>query len=193
MLQSLSWRINLFPKVLEDPNFSLSRKHKFIGKVYSKCEKLILSMKKLFALSFMILHFDCFTMALSTAFFGYDILAHELNTNDVLLFVGGISYATIAGTTIFLIIFYLSKFKDHKNSLMLSLNNLRRKNLKLNKIIQLSIYQLDCVPTELSCGLFVFEIPHIFIMISSFFSYLIVTIQFDFMSSDFINEIAGKE
>jgi hypothetical protein len=63
----------------------------------------------------------------------------------------------------------------------------------LNKIIQLSIYQLDCVPTELSCGLFVFEIPHIFIMISYFFSYLIVTIQFDFMSSDFINEIAGKE
>jgi hypothetical protein len=193
MLQSLSWRINLFPKVLKDPNFLLSRKQKFIGKFYSKCEKLILSMKKLFALSFMILLFDCFTMALSTAFFGYDIHAHELNTNDVLLFVGGISYATIAGTTGFLIIFHLSKFKNHKNSLMMSLNSLRRNNLKLNKMIQLSIYQLDCVPTELSCGLFVFKIPHIFVMISSFFSYLIVTIQFDFMSSDFINEIAGKE
>lgn len=193
MLQSLSWRIETIPNILEIHNLSLGEKFTLIGKFYNKCEKMISSMNKLFAFSFIILLFDCFSMALCTVFLIYDILVHELIKTDLLLFVGGLSYFTISGIVCSTTLNYSSDFETKKKAFLIKINNLQCNNKKSLKMRQISIYQLDVVQIKLSCGIFVLEIPHIFVMISSFFSYLVVTIQFDVLSSDFINKIAGKD
>lgn len=198
IIQSLYWRIKTIPKILEIPNLSLKLKFKIIGKFYSKCEKIISSMNKFFALSFSILLLDCFALTLSSTFFGYDILMHELKKNELLLFTGSTNYSFISGLVCFLIMNSSTKFMAEKKSLLIKVNTLKFKNRnkkdkRLDKNSQLLIDQLNVAQIKLSCGLFVFNIPHIFVMISSIFSYLVVTIQFDFLSSDFINKIVGKE
>lgn len=193
MVLSFSWRIKSIEKILIISELTSTQQLEIIGKIFGKCDKIIFSMNNLFAINFMTSLFDLLVMTLVTTFLAYDIIVHELTISDAILMLGGVSYINISGFICFTIIFILSGMDDKRKILMIKINNLKlNQKKKVDKFFFLSINQLDFTQIKLSCGLFYFKKSQIFVMISSFFSYLVVMIQFDFVLAKELKSIAGN-
>lgn len=184
-LQSLSCRLDDVTQASEHLQL------KSFGKIYAKFSDTVLIFNKVFSMYLMTSLLDLLIMLLVTFFLGYDILVHSLTISDAILMLGGVSYVNISGFFCFSILFLSSNLEEKRKILMLKINEFNLK--KFHKAKQLSTYQIDCASLELSCGLFLFKKFHIFAMVSSFFSYLIVMIQFDFVLSSQLKKIIGKD
>jgi hypothetical protein len=192
MIMALSWRLETFHKILENSELSMQQNSKLIGKLLNKSADTIVNMNKLYSTNFMTSLVDLLFIALVTTFLAYDIIAHSLAISDVILMLGGMGYSFLAGSVCFSILIASSGLEEKKKKIVIKINDLSLKRNKLHKFLYLSVFQFDCLPLELSCGLFTLKKSHIFLMISSYFSYLIVMIQFDFMFSNQLNKLGGN-
>lgn len=176
---SLSSRIDSFHKIVQKENHL-----KVIAKLFNKTSSIIKDMNQLYATNFMTSLIDLLLISLVTTFLGYDIIVHSLTKTDAILMLAGVSYMIIAGFVCFSILIAASQIECKKRKIIAKINDIKlRKSSNMHKFYELSIDYLEYLPTKLSCGLFILNKSHIFVILSSFFSYLIVMVQFDFIYS----------
>lgn len=188
-IKALSYRLDSFGEILKSSECSVEENLKTIGKLFSKSVNAVQHMNKIFSMLFMTSLVDLLLIILVTTFLAYDIFVHSLTINDVILMFGGVGYVNLSGFVCFSILISSSKLENKKFKMIIEINNLKLKSeTKLHKHFQLSINQLNSLPSKLSCGLFKFEKSHIFLIISSFFSYFIVMVQFDFVLAKQLNK-----
>lgn len=135
--------------------------------------------------SFVFTLLDMLSVSITSTFLIYDILTHSLTFDNFFLMSAGFLHCGISALLCFAIIFYISKIKREEGEIILLIAKSQIENPKLGikswKKFQLAICQLKASKNEFSCGLCVLNAKLIFVMISSFFSFLIVMIQFDLM------------
>lgn len=179
-LINITWRLKTIDEFL---GVHMTRQElKIILKIYSKIDGTISNVKKYFSINTMICFEDVLLTALMTTFLAYDIVVHSLMIKDVILMLGGYSYVFVSGFSCVMVVIYSSKINSLKKSSLLKIIGMRLKIYgKFGKICDLGILQIDSSMLQISCGLFTFDSYFIFTIISSFFSYLVVVLQFDIM------------
>lgn len=185
-LKSLLMRVENLNTLFQNPE--AIQNLKFVGKLLGKFLDTISSLNYFFSFNFMTFLFDLLIMAIFTIFFSYDILVHKLSTKDIILFLGAISYVSISSAICLNILILSSKLEENKKIVEKQIIHLKLKAKKFHKFLDLSINQFGISRMELSCGLFVFNKSHMFIICSSIFSYFIVMIQFDIMIPKQLNQ-----
>lgn len=185
---AMKWRFKLALEVLmelqefKDKNVMLKRL-KTVIKIWSKLGDLVAATSKYFLMCNIFLFLIIFMMYLITLFLAYDILMHELGSDNLILFYSFIVFTcsyTHYGVVITISSVYFSNcFSSAINNL--NLIALKIKEKKIQKFCSLAVLQLTAIQKEISCGLFEFNWKFIFLLISSVFSYLVTMMQFDYM------------
>ena len=169
-----------------------SKELKLILKIYSQLHDTVSHVNKYFTINTMICLEDALVILLMLTLLAYDIVAHSLTIQDVILMLGGIAKINVLGFTCVMVIVYSSKVSSLKKSSLLKINEIRLKNNRqLGRICELGILQIDSTISQISCGLFTFNSFFFFTIISSFFSYFVVVIQFDIMIENNLMSLDG--
>lgn len=125
---------------------------------------------------------DMLIVSISSAFMIYDVLTHSLTFDNFVVMTVGFAHFTLSALVCLAIIFYSCKIEKIQNEIIFTLAELQMKSsVKYWKRHQVAICQFDTSKNEVSCGLFTLDFKQIFVMLSSFSSFLIVMIQFDLM------------
>lgn len=183
----VSWRLKSIEELLiglnEVDQEIYLKKFKKILRIWSKIEDLICSINKYFLINNLFFFASFFNLILIVTFLGYDILVHELDTDDKIFFCCGLVYSISITSCICILIKYSENVKSmiEKNFNQINLIRFNSKHKNVQKYCELAILQLDSSTKLISCGLFEINWQHIFLMLSSLFSYLVVVIQFDYM------------
>lgn len=108
---------------------------------------------------------------------------HSLGEDDKLFFGIGLIFSFSTISCISVLIIYSENFKNKINEAVKKFNLIRLKSddRKVQKYCNLAILQFESSRKFISCGLFELNWKHIFLMMTSFFSYLVMMIQFDYM------------
>lgn len=188
LLLTIIWRFKsvgdalLQVKKLNDKKLILKRL-KIILKILSKMGDLLESASKYFLFSNIFLFCNLFMIVLILIFLGYDILIHELEMEDKILFLAFIVF-TISTLFCCLIIiisstYFFNCFGNATN--IINLICVKNNDKKIQKFCELGILQFENTQKQISCGFYNFNWNQIFLMVSSIFSYIITMIQFDYM------------
>lgn len=179
-LLNVTWRLETIDEFL---GAQMNRRElKTILRIYSKFDGTVSHVNRYFTFNTMICFLDVLMIALMVVFLAYDIVVHSLMIKDVILMLSGISYVLVSGFSCVMVIVYSSKISSLKNSSFWKMNGMRLKSHReTGKRCELGILQISSSVSQVSCGLFTFDSYHIFTIISSLFSYLVVVIQFDIM------------
>jgi hypothetical protein len=200
LLLNLVWRFKTVSNALmKVDNYhdktKVLKKLKSVLKMLSKLSELLESASKYFLCNNIFLFTNLFMIILIMTFLGYDILVHDLGTDDVILFfafvVFSVSTAFCSSITILTSTYFSKCFSQAFEKINLIF--IKFNDRKIQKICELGILQLQNSRKEISCGFFAFNWKHVFLMLSSFFSYLIMMIQFDYMiTTKNIEVVYGK-
>lgn len=189
MLMTVSWRtksINeaIILTVRSDQNEVLG-KIKILMKMWCKVEALINSLSKYLVINSILSFWNFFVVTILMAFLGYDILANDLGSSDIIFFAAGSSYAIFTGATCVIFVIYSVTFKNTMKNSIKAFNQIASNcnDRKVMKFCQIANLQLSSTQSELSCGLFGFNWKFIFTLMAAFFSYLLEMIQFDYMTT----------
>lgn len=187
MLIVASWRIKSIDEALlqvdERNERKLLKKLKIILKVWSKVEDLNTSMTKYFITNNLFYFSNFFNTFLITVFLGYDIFAHSLEIDDKIFLMAAVIFCISSISCIIILTINSEIYKNKNNKAMLKFNliKLKSKDKRVQSFCYLGILQLKNSSNFISCGLFDLNWKHVFAMISSFFAYLVMIIQFDYM------------
>ena len=189
MQASISWRLPAINKALiltaKTNQKNLLRKIKVTMKMLGKIEDLINSLSNYLTLNNIFSFLNFFLFSLMILFLGYDILAHDLGIDDVIFFLAGICFSFLGGLNCVFVIIYSMTFNHTLQHSIRIFNEIaiNSRDIKIKKFCQIANLQISSTQSVLSCGLFVFNWRLIFTIISAFFSYLIMMIQFDNMTT----------
>ena len=152
-------------------------------RIWGKVEDLIEALNKYITFNYILAFWNFFMLFLMISFLGYDILVHDLGSEDRIFFLAGISFSFWSGLNCVIVIIYSMSF-DHTMKYSIRIFNeiaINSLDIKIKKFCQIANFQISSSQSELSCGLFGFNWRLIFTIISAFFSYLVMMIQFDYL------------
>ena len=152
-------------------------------KMLAKTEDLIHSLNNYLTLNNILFFFNFFMLFLMISFLGYDILVHDLGSDDVIFFFAGISFLFWAGFSCLIILFYSLAFKNTTQNSFTTFNeiSINSSDRKIKKFCHIAILQISSTQSELSCGLFGFNWIFILTFLMYYFNYIVMMIQFDYM------------
>lgn len=189
LLLLIAWRFssifNALQQVQELEKKKIPRRMKLILKLSNKMGEILESFIKYCLTNYALLYSHCLIITLMITFLGYDILVHDLGASDKIFFGAGIVFVVSTAFSYLLVICFSNYFSNSFNKIYEKINFIRLENdeRKIRKICELGILQLECTRKEITCGLFDLNWKHLFLLMSSFFSYLVMMIQFDYMLS----------
>lgn len=187
MLMTASWRLTSINEALKltakSDRRNILRKMKILMKVLAKTEDLIDSLNNYLTLNNILFFLNFFITFLMISFLGYDILVHDLGSEDVIFFLAGVSFSFCGGLSCFIILKYSMTFNNTMQNSVETFNeiSINSSDRKIKKFCQIANLQLSSTQNELSCGLLDFNWKFILTFLNYFFSYIVMMIQFDFM------------
>lgn len=189
ILLAIFWRLRSMTNALnittKSDHKKLFQNIKSLSKIWCKLEDLICSVDKYHTFSLILTFLNFFVTFLLVIFLGYDIFAHDLDSGDVIFFVAGLNFSFFNGLSCFIVIAISMALNNTMKISMKICNRIQIKNQvkKVHKLNYIAILQFTFLRKNFSCGLFDFNWKLIFTLAASFFSYLIMMIQFDYMLS----------
>lgn len=189
ILLAIFWRLRSMTNALnittKSDHEKLFQNIKSLSKIWCKLEDLICSVDKYHTFSLILTFLNFFVTFLLVIFLGYDIFAHDLDSGDVIFFVAGLNFSFFNGLSCFIVIAISMALNNTMKISMKICNRIQIKNQvkKVHKLNYIAILQFTFLRKNFSCGLFDFNWKLIFTLAASFFSYLIMMIQFDYMLS----------
>lgn len=182
------WRLQSmveYVKITLDTSLNLREILKSQGKIFDTISLL----NRYHTPNYVFTMLDMLMVAITASFLIYDILIHSLTFDNFFLMSAGFTHFALSALLCLVIIFYGSKIKELQKEIIVTIaksqiKQIQKSDFKPWKKCQLAICQLEISKNEFSCGLFELNCKQIFVMMSSFFSFLIVMIQFDLMIND---------
>lgn len=161
----------------------LLRRLKVAMRICNKLSDLLESSSKYFLCNNIFLFSNLFFILLIMTFLGYDILVHNLDTDDVILFFAFVVFCVSTAFCSSITILTSTYFSECLSNCIkkFSLISFQFNDKKVQKFCILAILQLESSRRDISCGVFAFNWKFVFLIISSSFSYLVMMIQFDYM------------
>jgi hypothetical protein len=175
------WRFN---DILEVTRHELKiYEMKLVYKIYNRLNEIVPKINQYYLLNTILALLDLLVITINVAFLVYDTFIHELPLENFILAGGACFYIFLSGTICFLIIEYSSFISSVNCKIKMNLNKiaLRRSEVKFYKMCHVGFLQIENTQNKISCGLFNFDWKLIFILMSSFFSYLWTMFQVDLM------------
>lgn len=154
-----------------------------MAKIFDKISETISLINRFHAFNAVEAFLDLLVTVINVTYLIFDVIAHSRNLSNFLIIGGACMYIATTGIICILIFAYSSLIYNIQEKIIAKNNSIGMKfsNLKLRKFSIISTMHLENSKNEISCSLFLFNWKHIFLMMSSYFSYLIVMMQFDFM------------
>lgn len=183
VLLNLYWRLESVQKLYKDSRIK-SRKHlKMATNIFDKITETISFVNRYYVAGTVASFLDLLVLAITLTYLIYDVIVHSRNLSNFLIIAGGFSYMVVSGTICILVIACSSFIRNIQDKIIASTNELAVKHFdrKIKNFCIISTLFLENSRTEISSELFDFNWKYILVLISSFFSFLIVMIQFDFM------------
>ena len=152
-------------------------------KLIDKINDCVLSVNKCYVLNTMFSSFNVTVTMILMTFLSMDIILHELEIQDVILALGGLSYCGCLGGSCIAVVYFSSAIKKGHEQFNQNLINLHiyLVNRNISRPVHLGLLQMSHTQKELTCGLFKFNWKFVFILFGSIFNYVIVMYQFDSM------------
>lgn len=183
ILLSLFWRLKSLSGLFENYKFSSRKELKMFTKIFDQISETINFINRFYIFNTVGSLLDLLVISINITYLAYDIIVNSRNPMNFLIVAGACNYIFTSGLICILIIAYSSFIQNLQDTIIFKINGLGTKcsDLKNKKFSLISTMHISTLKNEISCEFFVFNWKHLFVMISSYFSYVIVTVQFDFM------------
>lgn len=180
-LLNIYWRFKDFQKISK--KLKSNDELKLLSKIYSKLNAILINVNSFYVLNTVLALLDLLTITITSTFLIYDVIAHSLPLENLILAGGAFIYIFTSGFICVLIIGCSSFIKNINVNIMVEINKIAmiENKLKVYKFCQVAILQIENTQNKITCGLFEFDWKLIFTFIATFFSYLWTMFQVDLM------------